>query len=281
MYRRFWILLVASLGAALWSESVLADDVSSGAGTLTTNEMIFKCTELEKLNVFNRADTDLKLGHLSSLIMDSHTGQVLYGILDTGIGGNYFIVPWSALQLQKNTNTNKSWLTLAKTSDELKAAPVFDKSKSPDFASVQWREKIGDFFGVQTARPPEGTAQLAATDLIFRSNDLEAMKVVNRADGETKLGHLNDLIINAHTGQVMYGILDTGLFGKYIPVPWNAFEIRQDKDKNSWLALNKTSDELKNAPSFDMKVMPDVTNTAWQEGVDRFFGVRMAARPRE
>ena len=230
MYRRFVILLVASLWAALWSRGVLADGVSSDAGTLTTNEMIFKSTELEKLNVFNRADSDLKLGHLSSLLIDSHTRRVLYGILDTGIGGNYYIVPWNAFQLQENTNSNKSWLTLAKTSDELKTAPMFDKSKSPDFASVQWKEQVDNFFGVRTVSRPADSIKVTTNDLIFRSNDLEAMKVVNRANGETKIGHLSDLIINAHTGEVMYGILDTGLFGKYIPVPWNAFEIRQDKN---------------------------------------------------
>jgi sporulation protein YlmC with PRC-barrel domain len=281
MRNRLWLLLVAGLLAASWSGGAWAVDQSTDAGKLTTNEMIFKSTELGKLNVFNRADTDLKLGHLSDLMIDSHKGQVLYGILDTGIGGKYVIVPWNALQLQEDTANKKSWLTLSKTSEELKGAPAFDKSEPPDFASAKWRGQVDEFFGVRTVARPTDSGQLTANDMIFRSSELEGLHVVNRADADAKLGHLSNLIINAHTGHVMYGILNTGLGGKYIPVPWSVFQLRQDTDKKSWLALNKTSDELKNAPSFDMKTMPDFTSAEWKDSVDRFFGVRTVARPTE
>ena len=261
-----------------------AVDQAGGAGNLTTNQMIFKSTELGKLNVYNRADTELKLGHLSDVIVDAHTGQVVYGILDTGLFGKLIVVPWNALQLQEDTANRKSWLTLNKTSDDLKNAPTFDKSNPPDFASSQWAGQVDGFFGVRTAERPTESGQATANDMFFRSNELEGSKVVSRADAEAKLGHLSNLIIDAHTGQVLYGILDTGVEGKYISVPWSAFQVRQVNNKeHPSLTLNKTSDELKNAPSFDMKTMPDFTSAAWTSSVDRFFGVHTAGRssPRE
>jgi len=43
--------------------------------------------------------------------------------------------------------------------------------------------------------------------------------------------------------------------------------------------LNKTSDDLKNAPTIDLKHAPDFTNNQWTRSVNDFFGVRMTARP--
>jgi hypothetical protein len=79
----------------------------------------------------------------------------------------------------------------------------------------------------------------------------------------------------------MYGILDTGFGGTLIAGPWSTFQLKEDvKNKKSCLiTLNKTSDELKNAPTIDKAHMPDFTDAKWKKTVEDFFGVRTVVQP--
>jgi hypothetical protein len=43
--------------------------------------------------------------------------------------------------------------------------------------------------------------------------------------------------------------------------------------------LNKTENDLVNAPTFDKNNMPNFTDANWKNTVDNFFGVRTVARP--
>ena len=101
----------------------------------------------------------------------------------------------------------------------------------------------------------------------------------NRQDTNIKLGRIENLIIDAHAGRIMYGILDTGVGGKKIPIPWVALRIEKTGSDNYYLVLNVTKDQLANAPIFDRERWADFTNSEWQQRVDKFFGVRTAARP--
>ena len=53
------------------------------------------------------------------------------------------------------------------------------------------------------------------------------------------------------------------------------------KNNKSSLTLNKTSEELKNAPTIDKNHMPDFTEMKWKQTVDDFFGVRTLTRQPE
>jgi len=282
LYLAMTALAVAVLSSAgAWA----ADNVSGQSGKLTEREMIFQSSKLSDLDVFNRDDAQKKLGNLDNLIIDARNGQVQFGILDTGVGGKKIPVPWNALRLNMSTQDNRYWLTLNKTQEELANAPTFDKSQMPDFSSPEWRRSVETFFGVRLAAKPESPqspGELSANEMMFQSTTLSDLNVHNRNDTSKKLGNVDDLIINAHAGQVLYGILDTGIMGKSIAVPWNAFQLQKATDKDQyWLTLNKTQEELANAPTFDTNRMSDVTDSRWQQTVDRFFGTRTAAHPEQ
>ncbi len=251
---------------------------------LTSSEMIFRSSELSEMNVYNRVDTTLKLGRLDDLVINAHTGKVLFGVLDTGFGGKSIPVPWNVLRLQTDATTQKSSLLLSKTSEELKNSPTIEKDSAVNMTDVIWVQSLDTFFGLRTvARPVLEQTQpdeLTSNEMILRSRDLHEMKVTNRNDDSLKLGSISELIIDAHTGQVLYGILDTGFGGTLIAAPWSAFQLKEDADNHkSWLTLNKTSEELKNASTVDMTHMPDFTETKWRQTVDDFFGVRTVTQP--
>lgn len=287
MLSRSWLTLVACAMMAMGTVgTVWAADDAPGAGKPASNEMIVRSSNLSGMNVYNREDTNAKLGSLSNLIINAHTGQVLYGVLDTGIGGKLIPVTWNAFQLQENTQDHKASLALNKTSDQLRNAPTIEKNSVLDMTDAKWLQSVDSFFGVRTvARPveePSRPGQLTTNEMIFRSGDLHGMKVYNRSDETLKLGSISDLIVDAHTGQVLYGILDTGIGGRLIPGPWNAFQLKKDmKTRKSWLTLNKSSDDLKNAPTVDKDRMSTFTDAKWTQMVDSFFGVRTVTRPPE
>lgn len=66
--------------------------------------------------------------------------------------------------------------------------------------------------------------------------------------------------------------------GKKIPVPWSAVRLERS-GKTFFLVVNKNKDELKNAPTFESGRKADLVNDQWKQTVDKFFGVRTAARP--
>jgi hypothetical protein len=156
MRNRFSLMVVICTLASLWAlSSAVAVDTTTSGGQLTDQEMIFRASKLNGLNVFNRADTKQKLGSLDDMIIDAHTGHVMYGIVSTGIGGKYLPVPWQAFLLQEDRDNHKFWLTLNKNSDDLKTAPSFDRNAWPNFSDQHWKESVDHFFGVRTvARPP-------------------------------------------------------------------------------------------------------------------------------
>jgi hypothetical protein len=66
-----------------------------------------------------------------------------------------------------------------------------------------------------------------------------------------------------------------------IPGPWIAFQLKADVNNHkSWLTLNKSSDDLKNAPTVEKNHMPDFTDATWSQTVDNYFGVRSVAKSR-
>ena len=156
MRNRSCFALGAGIAIAMWALAVALSQADAGSAPIGGNGTIFRSTELAGLDVFNRGNAKDKLGHLSNLVIDAHNGRVLYGILDTGIGGNYISVPWNAFGLEENTQSHSSQLTLDKTSNDLKNAPTIDMKHAPDFTSNQWTRSVNDFFGVRmTARPVE------------------------------------------------------------------------------------------------------------------------------
>ena len=179
---------------------------------------------------------------------------------------------------------NKHRWLLNKTKDELGNARTLGARRYADFANEEWRRGIDTFFGVHTAArttTPEGETEtaLAREPMFFDSSRLARFKVLNPQNDH--LGKVDDLIIDISAGQVLYGIVDSGVSGKRIAVPWGAFRLSKEAEgDNYWLTLDKSKDQLASAPTFDTNQWPDFANEDWRNSVDRFYGVRTAAQPR-
>jgi sporulation protein YlmC with PRC-barrel domain len=90
-------------------------------------------------------------------------------------------------------------------------------------------------------------------------SDLKGKKVTN-AEGEN-LGQIEEVVTDANTGRVLYGVLSFGGFlgvgDKLFAIPWRSLRLTGDA-KNFTLDIGK--DRLKNATGFDKDRWPDLAN---------------------
>src|SRR5204863_9842623 len=96
--------------------------------------------------------------------------------------------------------------------------------------------------------------------LAFKFDDVKSMNVEN-SSGE-KLGKIEDLIYDEHSGQMRYGILSfggaLGLGNKLFAVPWQQLKPHFNTVNNERvLLLNIDKQELEKAPSFDKNRWPN------------------------
>ena len=127
-----------------------------------------------------------------------------------------------------------------------------------------------DNFGMyaNTSEGP-GPALMGADTLL--GND-----VYNR-DGES-LGDIKEFMIDMVSGKIAYAVLSFGgLLGmgdKLFAVPWAALTL---DTVNKRFTLNVRKEVLKDAPGFDKKRWPSMSDKTWASGVHSFYGTPFRA----
>jgi sporulation protein YlmC with PRC-barrel domain len=90
-----------------------------------------------------------------------------------------------------------------------------------------------------------------------KATDLTGKRVVNAAGEE--LGHLKDIVVDADSGRILYGVLSfggwLGMGDKLFAIPWPELNLPED---GKTLVLNVEKDRLRKAPGFDQQHWPDL-----------------------
>jgi len=114
-------------------------------------------------------------------------------------------------------------------------------------------------------RLPASTSTLDHSMPVSKANkasSLIGMEVRNPQN--EKLGEIKDLVVDLHTGKIIYAVLSVGGFlgigDKYVAVPPNAFNIGTDQDR---LVLNADKAKVQNAPAFAKDNWPDAAAANW------------------
>ena len=94
---------------------------------------------------------------------------------------------------------------------------------------------------------------------ILKASQLMGMHVEG-TDGK-KLGTIKDLVVDPEDGSIEYAVLDfggiVGIGDKYFAVPWQTLLFAANNKK---LVLDVSKKELKDAPGFDKKHWPDLSD---------------------
>jgi sporulation protein YlmC with PRC-barrel domain len=109
---------------------------------------------------------------------------------------------------------------------------------------------------------------------LLKASQLIGMKVEG-TDGK-KLGDIKDLVVDREDGSIDYAVLDfggiIGIGDKYFAVPWQALQIAPDNKK---LLIDVSKKELKDAPGFDKKNWPDLSDREQVVVIYEYYGVPM------
>jgi sporulation protein YlmC with PRC-barrel domain len=212
------------------------------------------------------------LGHIEEVVIDTATGDIAYAVLAfgefLGLGGKLFALPWHTLQRPDKGHVFR----LEMTEEQLKKAPRFDKDQWPDMEERHWQDAIHAYYGrppyvgkelpPQTASEPVGSVP----HRLLRAGYVLKGTVINTRG--QRLGDIEEVVVDAATGQVAYAVLSVGEFiglgGKLFAIPWLA--LRQSAGLGTF-TLDVEKEALQKASGFDKNHWPNMADPRWQAAV--------------
>lgn len=103
-----------------------------------------------------------------------------------------------------------------------------------------------------------------------KADDLMGKKVVSATNED--LGKLEDIVVDANSGRVLYGVLSYGgLLGmgdKLFAIPWRSLTLASDAKV---FTLNVEKESLKSAPGFDKKQWPNFADEKWATTTHEYY----------
>lgn len=110
----------------------------------TTTADVISSAKVEGTSVFNNAGD--KLGSIDDLMIDKHSGQVRYAVLEfggfLGMGTDRYPLPWNMLKY----DTNQDGYVVPLDKDRLQDAPKFTLDQPPPFTSDYGR-RVSSYYG--------------------------------------------------------------------------------------------------------------------------------------
>jgi sporulation protein YlmC with PRC-barrel domain len=104
----------------------------------------------------------------------------------------------------------------------------------------------------------------------FMAHEIIGSEVYN-LNGEW-LGKIKDIALDIDTGRIVYAVLDFGGFlgigDKLFPVPWKSLAALPSE---GIFFLNKSKEQLREAPGFDENRMPDIGDVKWGTKIHRHY----------
>ena len=112
--------------------------------TTTTNDII-SSERVEGTSVYNNQGD--KLGSIDNLMIDKHSGQVRYAVLEfggfLGMGTDRYPLPWSMLKY----DTTRDGYVVPLDKAKLEGAPRYENEKIPEYTS-EYNRGVNSYYGV-------------------------------------------------------------------------------------------------------------------------------------
>lgn len=116
----------------------------------TTANDVISSDEVEGTAVYSRAGD--KLGSIDDLMIDKHSGEVRYAVLEfggfLGIGTDRYPLPWSMLKY----DTVKEGCVVPLDEEKLDKAPRNSQYDVPNFSN-DYGKRVQDYYGIDSSRP--------------------------------------------------------------------------------------------------------------------------------
>ena len=113
--------------------------------TAPSSTNVISSDRVEGTDVYN--DSGDKLGSIDDLMIDKHSGQVRYAVLEfggfLGMGTDRYPLPWDMLKY----DTSKDGYVVPLDKDRLQGAPSYAEDDQPDYDDSYGR-RVNDYYGV-------------------------------------------------------------------------------------------------------------------------------------
>jgi len=113
--------------------------------TIGEQGRLISSDKVESTSVVNGKGEDL--GHISEIMIDKPTGQVVYAVLKygsfMGMGGKLFAVPWDVLKYEPHQDA----YVIDIPEDRLRNAPGLEPTDRIDLGDTNWNREIHDYYG--------------------------------------------------------------------------------------------------------------------------------------
>jgi hypothetical protein len=213
---------------------------------------------------------DRDKGKVKDLVISTRDGQVSGAAVSVGgmlgIGDKVVFVPTSNLHWN-TTHKDPCWV-LNMTEADLKALPAFDVDKAD-------KEGLDRIVDARKDMPADATKAPASTPRYVLASKLDGCKT---SATDKEIGKVHDGVVSSRNA-VDYLVVSVGgvagVGDKQVLAPYSAFAWTKDGDK-CVLKLNKTSEELKNAPEF--RKVDGVVTADQLKKADEYFGGKSPTR---
>jgi sporulation protein YlmC with PRC-barrel domain len=221
---------------------------------------------------------DQRIGRVKDLAVDLQNGRIVEVIVGTGgvlgVDERYVAVPPGDFTCDRATKTLQ-----LNNADKTKLA------EAPEFKLSQWDSNVGQpavtevyhYYG----ETPYFAAEVRPEHNSETGNQLGQVQRADKIIGTTvhnmqndRLGKVDDMVVDLHSGRVVEVILATGGFlgidNELSAVPPQAFHQGTEADT---LALDTSRDTLLNAPHFKSSEWPNLDDQQYVTGVYHAYNV--------
>jgi len=210
-----------------------------------------------------------KIGDITEIAIDEARGRAAYVLVNLDSSNHVIAVPWTAIHHDGLVCRLDS-----RGTRNLDSAPRFESSNWPTMSSDEFGQPIAEFYGEpvygRDVSLPPGT-----TCTLIKLSDVIGMDIQSPTGDD--LGEIEDVVFDPDSGRISYAALSFGGFmgfnDKLFAVPWDALAAR--KDGKVILAVDK--DRLHDAPGFDKKNWPTVSNPTFDAEVRTYYKKRTAS----
>ena len=112
---------------------------------MNTSTTVISSDRVEGTSVYNSMGD--KLGSIDDLMIDKHSGQVRYAVLEfggfLGMGTDRYPLPWNMLKY----DTTKDGYVVPLDKAKLEQAPHYSRDDMPEY-SADYGRKVHDYYGL-------------------------------------------------------------------------------------------------------------------------------------
>jgi len=248
----------------------------------------YRLSKFMKKDVHDSAGKDI--GDIKDVVLDGNANRISYVVVSyggfMGMGDKLYAIPLNAFEFRQDGDKKDEYkvhLTIAE--EHLKNAPGFDNKQWPDMADAKFRGEVDTYYSTHGMKADakmdhkdmahSGDKAQGPTDkkgLVWtrRASQAIGADVHNKADED--LGEISDLVFDTRTGKIHYAVLSfggvMGIGDKLFAVPMDSLASKHDDNK---FVIDKSKDDLKNAPGFDKNNWPDFASTDFRRGMDDYY----------